>query len=427
MYKRFLAATAVFLLMSSWSVAASSLQEMIGEAVKSHPLVELRQAELSSYASGVETARWQFFPTPLISMEAVDADESDRSYQGDDYVATVRLTQPLWSGGRLTAGLSKAEAREAVGYATLEETRKEIAIRVVQQYGSWLSASLRRQARQTSLSTHESLLERVRSRVKEGVSSSSDLALAQGRLASAKADVSVALAQERIALSQLSQLTGRTVSKVDLDVNQPSPRGLSSNIDMDSMKIDALAVSPSIVRAQAELLTADAELKEIKADKWPELYLRAEYQEGNLVYEGTGSEARMYVGFNTRFGAGLSNFSRVKESRHRREAALARVQSQRLEVTDQVASDYALMLSFESRILSLESSLEAARLVSESYGYQFLVGRKTWLDVMNAARDLVVAQVQLADTQASRLTVLWRLFVTVRGLPQVLSDDVEGV
>ena len=59
--------------------------------------------------------------------------------------------------------------------------------------------------------------------------------------------------------------------------------------------------------------------------------------------------------------------------------------------------------------------MQTAQNVSESYGRQFLAGRKSWLDVMNTARDLVSTQVQLADAEASQLTVSWRLAVITQG------------
>jgi hypothetical protein len=40
------------------------------------------------------------------------------------------------------------------------------------------------------------------------------------------------------------------------------------------------------------------------------------------------------------------------------------------------------------------------------------------LDVMNSARDLQQARLQLADVTAGRLTLGWRLFVQLNSLPR---------
>jgi adhesin transport system outer membrane protein len=52
-----------------------------------------------------------------------------------------------------------------------------------------------------------------------------------------------------------------------------------------------------------------------------------------------------------------------------------------------------------------------------SYYRQFLAERKTWLDVMNSARDLVGVEVQLANSEAATLVVPWRLLLFAQGLP----------
>ena len=91
-----------------------------------------------------------------------------------------------------------------------------------------------------------------------------------------------------------------------------------------------------------------------------------------------------------------------------------------------VQSDYALLQSFQVRINALEASLQTAIEVSESYSRQFLVGRKSWLDVMNAARDLVGIEVQLADAKSAEVFVSWRLSIIALGLDATLAEVAKS-
>ena len=75
------------------------------------------------------------------------------------YTTVLSLDQPLWSGGRLSAGLDSARANVSVLSASLADNQRELAFRVVGVYGQWLSASLQRQALQASESLHQELLE----------------------------------------------------------------------------------------------------------------------------------------------------------------------------------------------------------------------------------------------------------------------------
>jgi adhesin transport system outer membrane protein len=61
--------------------------------------------------------------------------------------------------------------------------------------------------------------------------------------------------------------------------------------------------------------------------------------------------------------------------------------------------------------------------VSDSYDRQFLAGRKTWLDVMNAARERIQTQIQIADSQATELVTSWRLLINTQGLAVAIGSD----
>jgi adhesin transport system outer membrane protein len=394
-------------------VVAENLQYLISEAVNTNPLVMGGVAQARSAEVGIETARWQFFPTPSINIQTAVASDSDPQFQGDDWVATASLSQPLWTGGRLTSGLNSARATYNASHASVEEIRQQIALQVVQAYGDWLSAKLKHQALKTSISNHELLRSLVQRRVIKGISNQSDLDLAEGRLESTRAHAVATYAQQAIALLHLNQLVGRELRSDQLFHKEPRPLSFG----LLELQQQALSINPSLLHAEAQLALADAELSTAKADRWPEISLRMEYQDGNFDIADTDAEFRVFIGLNSRFGAGLSSLSSVKESSYQRHAAQAEINAQRLFVNQQVSADYARLSSFQQRLIALQASVSTAKRVSISYDRQFLAGRKTWLDVMNSARDLVGVEVQLADAEAATLVVSWRLLLFSQGLP----------
>lgn len=397
---------------------AQTLELLITEAIKTHPIVQSRAAQTAAAAVALQGAKWQYFPTPSVSFESVYGSDTDVSFSGDDHVTQFRLEQPLWTGGRLKAGMNRARAGVSSSDAFLEEGRREIALRVIHSYGEWYSAWLKRNAWEKSLATHDRLKNQVGHRVEKGVSAESDLLLARGRYESTAADLSAVSAEEVVAISKLSQLVGRNLTQMTLAViNLPKLEQAS----LADLLIQAENISPGIKRVQSEVAGAEALISQRKSDLWPDVYLRLEHQVGNLTYENADDESRIYLGFQSRFGAGLSTLSSVSEARFYHQAARSEVEVQRRAVREQVQSDYSLAGSFKQRIRALKLSLDTAESVYNSYGKQFLAGRKTWLDVMNAARDLVSTEVHLADAEASQLTVLWRLSVTAKGLPETLS------
>ena len=399
------------------SVHAQVLEQLIASALASHPSAQGQRALVQSAEAGVDSARWQFYPTPSVSVESANASATDRLYQGDNRVSTLRLQQPLWTGGRLTAGMDKAAAGLVVSQASLEEVRLQLGLRVVQTYGDWLSAHLKTLANEKSLATHVRLREQVKRRLTEGASAQSDLVLAVARLEGISADVTAARAQGEIALARLGQLLGSPVDGLALTAVLASPRALNGGAQ--ALLERAIGINPTVTKAQAQARVQEAVIEERRADLMPEVYVRIERQYGNYNFPNGEPQNRLFIGLTSRFGAGLSTVSNIEAARTQHAAALTEIEVQSRTVSEQVLADYALGLSAASRMASIQASLRAAEDVSASYDRQFLAGRKSWLDVMNAARELAQTETQLADLQSTQVVVTWRLVAYTRGIDAV--------
>ena len=404
------------------SAQAESLPQLLKEALQSNPSVLAGQARAQATQLGIESAEWQRYPTPFFNIETSEGDFSTGDDDEGDYVASLGFEQPLWTGGRLDAGVRKARATHNSSLADARAARREVALGVIKGYGGWMSAYLKRRAWENSLKTHEALRVKVRRRAEQGVSSKSDLALADGRLASTRADLSAARAQENVTRLALARLLGRTVKSTlhsaDRDVT-PQVR----NSDTYALLTQAQTQSPAVSRATAELAVLGAEIGETESALWPDVYMRFEYRRRHRAAAGSDSSGtRVSLGMRSTLGAGLSSLNNIGVLQAQHDAAVTDVEIQRRIVDEQVSADLAMLRSFVPRVEALQLSLDVAKTVSESYGRQFLAGRKTWLDVMNAARDLVNTEVQLADASGAAFTVSWRLAVVTQGVDAVLKD-----
>ena len=400
-----------------WGLAqaqAQSLEALIQDALANHPSTQSQRAQVASGIAGVESARWQFYPTPSVTLENAATRSTDALYQGDQRVTTLRLQQPLYTGGRLSAGADKAQASLEQSQAALKETRMQLALRVLQTYGDWLAAHLKTQASQKSAQTHARLRDQVQRRIAEGVSAESDLVLALARLDAIQADVMAARAQGDMALARLGQLLGRPVAEATLASTLALPRPVQAQ--STGLLEQALELSAAVQKAQSQVRVQEATVAERQADLLPEVYLRAERQYGNFNFANGAPENRLFVGVSSRLGAGLSGLSNVAAARGQLEAAAAEVQVQTRALYEQVLADHALAVSSELRLASVRASLRSAQSVSESFDRQFLAGRKTWLDVMNAARELALTESLMADLLSTQVVASWRLGFYTRGI-----------
>ena len=248
---------------------------------------------------------------------------------------------------------------------------------------------------------------------KRQVSADSDLTLALGRLDAIRADVTAARTQRHMALARLGQLLGRPVAHSALAPALAAPRPVAPDVQV--LLAQAQEISPAVRRAQAQARVQAATLAERQADLSPDVYVRLERQYGNFNLLNRAPESRLFLGLSTHLGAGLSTLSNVAGANSQREAALADIQVQLRAVGEQVLADHALAQSADARLAAVQASLRSAQGVADSYDRQFLAGRKSWLDVMNAARELAQTETLIADLLSTQVVVSWRLDFYTQG------------
>jgi inorganic triphosphatase YgiF len=99
---------------------------------------------------------------------------------------------------------------------------------------------------------------------------------------------------------------------------------------------------------------------------------------------------------------------------------LADIDSTRIGLGEQVLADFAQAEAGQARLAALQASLASSDNIARAWGRQFVAGRKTWLDVMNAVREQAQLETQIADARASQLLLTWRLNIVGRGLENTL-------
>jgi len=78
---------------------AQRLEKLINSVLALHPSAEGQRALVQSAAAGVDSARWQFYPTPSVSIETAQSRATDRLYQAAcpaSWFATYRTHPSAW-------------------------------------------------------------------------------------------------------------------------------------------------------------------------------------------------------------------------------------------------------------------------------------------------------------------------------------------
>jgi adhesin transport system outer membrane protein len=399
----------------------NNLGLLISSALLSNPVVQSKSKLADAARYGVDVAKWQFYPTPSISVQQAHTAKDDPNYQGANRVIQLSLQQPVWTGGRLSAGLTLAEKQLAVAFADLEDSKEQIVLRTIAAFGGWASANEKVIAYESNVNYHRELQGLIRRRVDAGLSPESDFIFSGGRLDQAMADLETAKAQRANALTSLTQLLGAPINDSDLSpISRPL---LRYAINRDSMLADALERRPSILKSQAQIEIQDSQIAIAKSSISPSLSLSLQRQNGDFSYSNvtTNTQNRAFLSISTSLGAGLSNFSQISGAISQKESAEAEAEVAKRNVTEQILSDIDLIKSSEYRVKSTLVACEAASKTEQSWQRQFLAGKKAWQDLLNATRELAICRANLADARGLLLSLNWRLAIYSMGIDQSLN------
>lgn len=395
---------------------AENLHDLISKTVSSHPDILVEKARQAVATSELELANQQYYPTFSVSFEnAAVTRANDVNYSGASNVTTFRLQQPLYTFGRLDAGREKSAAALASQNFTIEETKLQLAQAVLQAWGDWYVATLRAEALNKSITTHEALRDSVARRADKGASSPSVVRLSVARLAQVQAQSTNVQLQADAAKVKIEQLIGQPLLS-----NSIPRQNLDFTLSESALMTDlALGVSPTLMRFAADIQRSVAAVKEEKAALAPEIYLRAEHQRGDFSTSIPFSN-RVFVGVQSNFGAGLSALKQVELAGLKTATLQAEVKVVERNITERVRLELTQLSLLDVRQAALELSLSANTDIAEAFNRQYLAGRRSWVEVMNTARELSQAELELADLKAAKVLSYWRLAFLVKGLDGTL-------
>ncbi|MEY2632557.1 MAG: hypothetical protein RIR00_1211 [Pseudomonadota bacterium] len=365
-----------------------SAEQLLGSSWQSHPLINSKRAGVNAAESDLEGVKWQRYPTPSI--------EANRRFNGTSY-HLVRLEQPLWTGGRITAGIDAAGSRKEAAEAGVSEAQVDLGLKVI---AAWAEAR-RQQAKldhaRNGVKEHEKLLNLISRRVDQEVSPLVDRDFARSRLLQASNDLSSINQALNNALTSLSQYASQPVSRVNSAFRNevPSSREAALGLAMD--------FSPLIRRLSAEEEAAGADIDTRRAAMLPQLSLRLE------SVTGSQGDNRAMVVVTAQLGAGLSAPAAVDAATARRESARLTKEAAARDIREQITLDWEDLQATRSRLENARLSRTMSADVFESYTRQYTTGRKTWIDVLNAIREKTQADFSLADAEAQEAAATLRL------------------
>jgi adhesin transport system outer membrane protein len=170
------------------------------------------------------------------------------------------------------------------------------------------------------------------------------------------------------------------------------------------------------LRLKSQLKIQEAELDEKRAAYQPEVYLRAEHQRGNYAFANAQNVNRLFIGVTATTGAGLSMQNQLASLMAKHDSAQYEIALTQRLLSETVQSDVLNLIARQSKAEELKLNLESLQDIQTAWLRQFDSGRKTWIEVMNAAQETMQSQMSLIENDTSMQLSYWRLQILAFGL-----------
>lgn len=397
-----------------------TLPEAVAAAFATNPQLEIERYRTDIARENLDLARSASLPQVNLSAsggyEYVDSNSAFATFGlGDRPIASAQLqaVQPIYTGGRISAGIRQARASIDSADRTFDAAQQDLILDVVTSY---VDVRRDREAVAIRKNNVEVTGEQVRAaedRFEVGVVTRTDVAQSQARLEGARAALAGAEAALEGSEAFYEFLTGLAAG----DLAPPPPLPVLP-LSLEEAFEDAYANNPNIQSAREDLRAASAGVDSARAEGRPQISIvgTAGVQEtfGDTSRRDTNVSA-VAQGRIPLFTGGAVK-AQVNAAKLQREQARRQVDAFETQVRAQVAQSW---FRYEAATRAIEASrrqVEAAEIAYEGAKEELAVGVRTTLDVLDQEQQLFEARLSLVGAERDAYVAAHQLLRATGGL-----------
>ncbi|RCS56869.1 efflux transporter outer membrane subunit [Parvibium lacunae] len=406
------------------------LDQLLEEAAYSNQDIQLAAAR-------VEEAQAQSVYTNLSRYPGIDAnvgasrakisETTGRAAPGirttnNNFLASLAINYEIDFWGKYSRANEAARARLLAQQANLGTVKASLYASVAQSYFALRAFDAQHELAQSTLQTrleHRRLQEK---RFQAGVIGEQDWQQTLSEVASAEIQRAQARQNQQLAETALAILLGRSpaaIAKPEI-ARGKNLQGLFDQVALPAeLPAEILTRRPDLVAAEQSLIAANADIGQAKAQYFPSIKLTSGsgYESRNLADLIQPSSMLWNLGANLAqpvFRGGLIS-SLINGAKARKNQALAQyVQSVQFAFRDvhdalvNVAANEEIVTAAQTRQQALKETLRLVNL-------RYTNGYSSYLEVLNAQRDLFQVESTLIDTQRAQLAATVSLYKALGG------------
>ncbi|MEJ0040396.1 MAG: TolC family outer membrane protein [Gammaproteobacteria bacterium] len=370
------------------------LAQAVHLAVDRHPSIADAIATLAQQSGSIDVARAGYYPVVHVGVGKGDNNGFGISDNGS--VATASMSQMLYDFGKVSGSVDQAEAlvrrQQALVLKQIDTIAQQTAnaVVMVHRYQALLGI-----AREQVVSV-EKVLETAQLRARAGVSARADAIQAETRVDSARANLLQVQALHMQWRERLRTLIGGAVPAFVA----PLPDQLANELNVNAPPDPRLL--PDVLAAEAERRTAAAQLEAARAQRLPTISLDASVNKAidginPNTLERYGTYHSVMLNFSTTLYQGGALNAQVRSAVAAERAARIRIETARLDASDQARNFREQVLGAQARLGVLAERKRSIQETRDLYFEQYTLGTRSILDLLNAEQEIYQAA---ADEEA---------------------------
>lgn len=412
------------LLATPEAALAQSLEEALGYAMETNP--DVGQARANRRATDLELKQARGLYLPQVDAEAsVGPQWRDEPLTGSGSStrkeAFVTLRQPLFTGFATSSEIDRQASRVDAAASRVFERAEDVGLNITRAYLDMLRQQELVALAETNSATHRSRLSDVRQRLDSGSGPVSDVQQAEERLSAAE-NTLVAIRRD-LADAQVTfeSLVGTPPA------NLAQPPDMTANIPDSRQAVveAALESHPHLTSANADLDTANADFRAAGAPFYPTLNVEATARitenVESRIDDGIVREANvLLVARYNLFRGFIDQANRQEQVERISEAQYGVIGAERA-VVEEASLAWNDRASSLDAIALLETEVASSRQVRNSYADEFLVGRRTLLDLLDSDNQLFNARAALSTARYTKIFADYRIMAATGSLLSAMN------
>ncbi|MEI7601567.1 MAG: TolC family outer membrane protein [Aestuariivirga sp.] len=352
---------------------------------------------------------------PIITPDGPDVDSVAINNATSGNVS-IQLSQPLFRGFGTVNQTKSAEARVDAGKQNLLATEQQVLFDVVQAYMDVYAGRQYVVLRRQDVSALEAQVKAARDRFAVGEITRTDVAQAQARLAESQSFLVNAQTDLARAVASYVQMVGQEPGKLSYPKVVSIPNSLKMALDV------AGEINPQLLAQAFVEVARNSDISVAFSNLLPsaDLVASAAGSDPDFAQSKDRSSA-VQVGAQLTiplYEAGAV-YSQVRQAKQLASQSRIQVIEVARAVRQAVASSWNAYVGLAQIIKNTRTQVSAAQLALNGVQQEYQAGTRTTLDVLDAQRDLVQAQVLQVTAERNRVVSGYQLLAAIGHLTAV--------